>query len=557
MKKVTSFLLVLSVMLGALMGFSISVSADAPAVWDGSVAAAFAGGDGTEEAPYQISNGAELALLAAKLADEDQAANYYNLYYVLTADIVLNEGDSATWGKPDPADETIIVAPANSYTAIGIWKTKTSSFGGHFNGQGHTISGLYISSSNDGQGLFGCIQGGAVIENFALVNSYVSCTGGGATGAIIGQTDRSSEADITVSNIYVEATVVCGGYDEVGGVIGNLSNSKADGSFTSGRVTVDRVTFVGSVKAKSYVAGIIGNARNVGVDITNCLVYASIQGSGSYVAGIMAKSKSDEGKTPTGEDIPTVAYCVVAGTEIISKNSDESKQYNRAYVSQNSKTEAYKTAVNNCYDAVGITDTRNTTDADNEDIAPVQLYGSYDGTGVIDWSTWANANWASKTDDIVRPKGIAENFEINPQQNVQTEFTVKWMNGDEVLATETYSVGETPTYKGSEPTKAEEEHYTYTFNRWTPEIKAVTEDAVYTAEFYRTRKTSDTTSEKPEDTTASPVTTAPATTTAVPETTAAKQEEKKKGCGSVIGSSAALIALLIGAGAVAVRKKED
>ena len=544
MKKFLSFFIVLSVLASALMGFAVSVSADpAPATWDGTTAAAFAGGDGTEGNPYQISNGAELALLQAKIADGEQAANYYNKSYVLTADIVLNTGDATTWGT---------TAPANGFTPIGEWNNTTSTFGGHFDGQGHTISGLYITNTYEsgvggidgGIALFGCVQGGAEIKNLILVNSYIESTNTGGVGAIVGQTDRSSEADILVQNIYTDAILVGGG-TECGGIIGNLSDSNS--TFTAGRVTVNRATFAGSVSATNYVGGIIGNGRNVGVTITNCLVYASIRGSGSYVAGIMAKSKSNETLTPTGENIPTVAYCVVAGTEIVSTASTK---YNRAYVSQNSGTVAYKTAVHDCYDAIGITDTRNTTDADNEDIASALLYGSYEGTGAINWATWSSASWAVKADDIVRPKGVAESFELNVQQQIQTEYTVTWMNGDDVLAEETYSVGEMPTYKGSDPTKAEDEHYTFTFNRWTPEIKAVTENATYYAEFYRTRKPSATTAAE-ETTTA-----APTTTTTAPATTEA-EKPAKSGCKSVIGGSALVLVAVMGVGAFSFKKKED
>ena len=43
----------------------MTVSADTNSnVWDGTTATSFAGGDGTENNPYQISNGAELALMS-------------------------------------------------------------------------------------------------------------------------------------------------------------------------------------------------------------------------------------------------------------------------------------------------------------------------------------------------------------------------------------------------------------------------------------------------------------------------------------------------------------
>ena len=62
-------------------------------------------------------------------------------------------------------------------------------------------------------------------------------------------------------------------------------------------------------------------------------------------------------------------------------------------------------------------------------------------------------------------------------------YTITWKNGDEVLATDTVSYGNTPVYSGEIPTKADDEQYTYTFAGWSPEIVAVTGDAVYTAQF--------------------------------------------------------------------------
>ena len=392
-KRILSVLLVFAMIAGLFVVLPVSAAAATPIA----PATAFAGGNGTEGNPYRISNAAELALLQAKLADGAQAANYYNKSYVLTADIVLNTGDATTWGT---------TPPANSFTAIGTWSNATSSFGGHFNGQGHTIKGLYISTSADGQGLFGVIQGGAVIENFALLNSYVACTSGGATGAIVGQTDRANGADITIRNICAEATVVCNG-TEVGGIIGNLSHS--NGTYTAGKVTVDRATFVGSVNGTGFVAGLVGNARNVAVDIKNCLVYADIrstQGSGTqYAAGFMCKSNNEATYTGT----QTVTNCILAGGSVTCATSGTKR--NRAYVSQSSAN--YKASVNNCYETIGITDVFNATSSGSQDISSALLYGSYTGADAINWTTWANANWASSVIDIVRPIGVAENYEFD------------------------------------------------------------------------------------------------------------------------------------------------
>ena len=81
------------------------------AIWDGSIAAGFAGGSGTEDDPYLISNGPELAYLAQQV---NSGNSYENVHFKLTNDIYLN--DTTDWelwgttgsssaGKADTRDE--------------------------------------------------------------------------------------------------------------------------------------------------------------------------------------------------------------------------------------------------------------------------------------------------------------------------------------------------------------------------------------------------------------------------------------------------------------------
>lgn len=67
-------------------------------------------------------------------------------------------------------------------------------------------------------------------------------------------------------------------------------------------------------------------------------------------------------------------------------------------------------------------------------------------------------------------------------------FTITFKNEDgTVLQTLTnVAYGTIPAYTGDTPTKAPTADYTYTFDKWTPEIVAATEDATYTATFTET-----------------------------------------------------------------------
>ena len=69
------------------------------------------------------------------------------------------------------------------------------------------------------------------------------------------------------------------------------------------------------------------------------------------------------------------------------------------------------------------------------------------------------------------------------------EYTITFMNEDSILSADMWEYGSTPVYRGSTPTKAEDERYTYTFDAWTPEIVSVVADATYTATFTATEKT--------------------------------------------------------------------
>ena len=73
-------------------------------------AEAFAGGSGTAEDPFQIANAQQLALLAKVTNQEydwdhlDERDLYQNGYYVLTADISLNDTSNfANWESEPPS----------------------------------------------------------------------------------------------------------------------------------------------------------------------------------------------------------------------------------------------------------------------------------------------------------------------------------------------------------------------------------------------------------------------------------------------------------------------
>lgn len=141
-------------------------------VWDGSVAESFAGGTGTQDDPYLIETGAQLAYLA-QLTNQSPASTN-GTYYKLIEDIILNE-------KVLDENYDLIGTPANPWTPIANVTSNNmgNSFKGDFDGAGHVISGVYCvnaAGNNPYTGLFGSIGNNAVIHDLAVVDSYSECT---------------------------------------------------------------------------------------------------------------------------------------------------------------------------------------------------------------------------------------------------------------------------------------------------------------------------------------------------------------------------------------------
>ena len=62
-------------------------------------------------------------------------------------------------------------------------------------------------------------------------------------------------------------------------------------------------------------------------------------------------------------------------------------------------------------------------------------------------------------------------------------YYVQFLNGENVLQADSLEYGILPSYNATIPTKENSQAYSYSFKGWSPEISAVTSDAVYTAVF--------------------------------------------------------------------------
>ena len=183
----------------ALSGNTYTVnSTDADVTLTAAIAVTPWEGSGTEGSPFIIRYPSQLDLLAHRVngthgetADID---GFNGKYFRLAADITYTH--TTTW---DDANST-----ENNYEAIGRYDgTNLRYFKGHFDGAGHTISGIRIYCGGDDfldrqQGIFGKTQSGANIHGLRLADARI--TGFSDTGGIVGQNNFGTVADCHVAN---------------------------------------------------------------------------------------------------------------------------------------------------------------------------------------------------------------------------------------------------------------------------------------------------------------------------------------------------------------------
>lgn len=135
-------------------------------------------GDGTEENPYQIKTKEELYWFAGLVnGDESVIGNSIKqntgACAVLTENITINENvldeNGSLNGNGSGLEQW---PPIGSYGIRG-----EKAYIGTFDGNGHTISGLYVDSDAQYVGLFGCVGTNGKIQNVGVVDSYISATG--------------------------------------------------------------------------------------------------------------------------------------------------------------------------------------------------------------------------------------------------------------------------------------------------------------------------------------------------------------------------------------------
>lgn len=202
---------------------------------------------------YEISNAGQLYSFAEKVNNGEKSANA-----ILTADIILNENVLKDDGTLNDGD-------------FKEW-TPIKSYNGTFDGQGHTISGLYRdSSSYQNYGLFGNLNEGSSVSNIVVTDSYIVtysiCAGGIVANNYGG----------TISNCFFSGFISAG--KKIGGIcswnLGTIKDCYSDAK----------------ISGLDWIGGIVGINYEL---IENCFSNISIDISADCVGSIVGSNDASQ-----------------------------------------------------------------------------------------------------------------------------------------------------------------------------------------------------------------------------------------------------------------------
>ena len=214
--------------------------------WSGGKALTFAGGDGTQENPWQIDTAERFVKMLSDYENEEH-------WFVITKDIIINDTSAPDW-----------------YTAASNmdW-VKNKTFMGHVDGKGHIISGLYINNTvaPTSVGLIPKTNANASVANINLDKCYI--TSPSSTAGLLVGSATSSSCFVRISGCNVSNAVV-GKSAGFGGIVGGSSIGMCviDYCTFDGQLLEDYTTtkMCGGIVADSWGNVIVSNCVSRGIN---------------------------------------------------------------------------------------------------------------------------------------------------------------------------------------------------------------------------------------------------------------------------------------------------
>ena len=417
-------------------------------------------------------------------------------------------------------------------------------FMGTFDGQNHTLN-ANISGSTGGEAVFYCINGAAV-KNLTLSGSI---TGGQHCAALVGFADGTNTIEnVNVTANVNLADSIPANKAHHGGVIGHAlsSNTTLRGVIYSGTIsskdyyhtsvnvgglvgwadsatiTIENSIFAGTYNGGTLFHPILCKTGSKTVNGTFTNVYYTAEPTANNLNYYL----TDAGKT---------AHTITAGDDVTLSLSGTATTYNISGITSYANNSGLKYR-NTFYagkdENVSLTLAHSTTPTGYTFKGYTANAGTLDGNtllmpnqnvviSAVDEANKYNVTWVDGDGNILKTDSVAYGSPpvysgATPTKKATAQYSytfsgwgdvkavtgdvtytarfsstvnkyqVTWIDGDgNTLKTDSVAYGNTPAYSGATPTKKATAQYSYTFSSWG-DVKTVTENATYTAQFTET-----------------------------------------------------------------------
>ncbi len=217
-------------------------------------------GSGTEDDPWRIYTAEDLQGACNR--------GYYKL---------MNDVDLTQWINEN--------SPVTGWPAIG----RNSGEATYIDGDGHRVTGLWMNTTENYNGLFSNFSAGQIKNLTVEVANGKSVKGGDYTGILIGR-----NANGRLVNCSVKGTV--DGTGHVGGLVGYAENT-----------TISAITADANITGTLHVGGVAGQAVNCEISTCNAATTIASSGDESKVGGLVGYAKGGSVTKSTAQSTLTAS----------------------------------------------------------------------------------------------------------------------------------------------------------------------------------------------------------------------------------------------------------
>lgn len=272
-------------------------------------------GSGYEDDPFLIESADQLAFLSYMVG---KGFDTQGLFFKLTVDIDLNANAMQQWIPIGLMNDSYNEDGCERHSEPTMVSSTLLAFRGHFDGDDHSISNIYVDREGGVVGLFGMVGDTGdtleIVKNVFLTSGYIK---GDICGGIVGNCYGNASVKISrcwngadiegdraggivggkadkIRNCYNKGTII--GTNNVGGIVG-VSAHELDECYNQGTIIGD-----------GSGGGIVGGFRVDNLTISNCYNTGQIMVSGTNSPNGVLPVGGLVGVASSGNNVMTNCY---------------------------------------------------------------------------------------------------------------------------------------------------------------------------------------------------------------------------------------------------------